>query len=126
MELQRHDPADENADAPDYEWPYWQLDFPGLSEQRALKILELAQRAGLSFGGYLSSPRDQMMLSIDRATAQWLLAALADGDSRVLNLSGDGLEVISPREARRRVKPLGDDLREFIDAGDTYECEIAP
>lgn len=123
MELQHHDPKDENANAPDYAWPYWHLDFPGLSQERALKILELTQEAGVSFGGEALSPRDQMMLSLDRTTAQWLLAALSDSQSRVLNAANDELEVISPEEARNRVELIQDDLKEFIEHGDAYPCE---
>lgn len=126
MAIQPHDPKDENADPPDYEWPYWHLEFPGLSEERALKILELAQQAGLSFGGHTSNPREQMIWSLDRATAQWLLAALAEGDSMVLNYENDALELISPQEARNRVEGLREDLKEFIDDGDAYEFEQLP
>lgn len=57
MGLQPHDPSEENTDAPDYAWPYWHLEFPGSSQERALKILELAQETGVSFRGSALSPR---------------------------------------------------------------------
>lgn len=123
-ELEQH--PDDDQDLIDYEWPYWHLDFPGLSEQRAEAILALLDQNGISLGGTASNPKEQLIVSLDRTTAQWLLAAIAEDSSVVLNDSNDAMIVISPYEARQKVDLVRQDLEEFLSKGEPYECELGP
>lgn len=110
--------------APDWSDPPWDLLFPGLSEERATKILRLAEEAQLSYGGEVLSPRWHLSLGLDRVTAQWLRAALSTHDSLVLNPAGTALEWISPAVARERVEVVIEDLDEFLADGDRYPAEL--
>jgi hypothetical protein len=109
--------------APDWANPPWGLLFPGLSEDRAKKILNLVEEAGLSYGGEIQSPSWHLSLGLDRVTTQWLRAALSDRESLVLDAAGLALESITPTEARQRLEGLIEDLDEFLETGDRYPVE---
>ena len=109
--------------APDWSDPPWDLLFPGLSEQRAERILKLVEEAELSFGGEVLSPKWRLSLGLDRVTSQWLRAALSTHDSLVLNPAGTALEWIGPDVARERLEGLIEDIDEFLENGDRYPAE---
>ena len=111
--------------APDWSDPPWDLLFPGLSEERALHILKLAEAAGISYGGEALSPREHLSLGLDRVTVQWLRAALSDHECVVLNSSGTALETIDPAEARLRMEGVIEDLDAFLANGDRYPVEVS-
>jgi hypothetical protein len=115
--------SDGSEMAPDWSDPPWDLLFPGLSEQRAQRILELAENVGISYGGEVESPRWRLALGLDRVTVQWLRAALSDHDSVVLNPSGTALETITPAIAKKRMEGVIEDLDEFLEYGDKYPAE---
>jgi len=116
---------DDSDPVPDWTDPPWNLLFPGLSEERASRILKLAESAGLSYGGELQSPRWHLSLGLDRVTAQWLRAALASQPSAVLNSSGNALETLTPAEAVSRLDVVIELLDEFLNQGDEYPIETA-
>jgi hypothetical protein len=107
-------PGDDGI-APDYTIPPWILAFHGLSESRAGRILELAEREGIAYGASLFPPRDWFELTFDRVTAEWLRAALSEDDSVVTALSGDSLISVTPHEARQGMEGIIADLDEFLD-----------
>ncbi|HEV7566835.1 MAG TPA: hypothetical protein VGO31_12845 [Microbacteriaceae bacterium] len=115
--------SDGSGMAPDWSDPPWDLLFPGLSEERAERILALAENAGISYGGEVEDPRIRLSLGLDRVTVQWLRAALSDHDSVVLNPSGTALETITPAVAKERMEGVIEDLDEFLEYGDRYPAE---
>lgn len=116
----------DDSTAPDWSDPPWGLLFPGLSKKRAKRILKLAEKEGISYGGEVTGPKWQLALGLDRITAQWLRAALSEEEETVvLNPSGTELERISPTEARLRMAVLVEELDEFLDYSDRYPIELS-
>lgn len=109
--------------APDWADPPWELFLPGLSEDRARKILNLIEEAGLSFGGEVFDPRWHFSIGGDRATAQYLKAAMSGHDSRVINFADTAMEWVLPAEARERVDAITELLDEFLASGERYPAE---
>jgi hypothetical protein len=110
--------------APDFSEDPFTLFFPGLTEDRAHRILELAESAGISYRGEVMSPRWNLQFGLDRATAQLLRAALSKGRSTVVTHSGAAVEKITPRQAIARLETLIEDIDFFLENSDRYPGEI--
>lgn len=94
--------------------PAADLFLPGLSEDRARRILDIAEEAQLSIGGIVHSPAEVLSLLMDRMTAQWLRAALTDGSSVVVALDGRRMTEITAADALGGLSGLIDeDIAEF-------------
>lgn len=55
---------------------YWAVDFPGRTEDQANDLVERASVLGIQ--GFVVDPRVFLTMSMDRATAETLSAALAE------------------------------------------------
>lgn len=95
----------------------WGLDFPGMSEFEARSVLRWVKQQGINAYGSVVDPRYFVTFSLDRTTAQWLLAALSDGLNEVLD-DDDQARLISAEEARQGFEALTDPLKEFLSLGD--------
>ncbi|MCU1526948.1 MAG: hypothetical protein JWP75_711 [Frondihabitans sp.] len=87
-----------------YEWPYWSIDIPGLTEREARSVVEHLPTLGIEGEGIMVDPRFFVTVHLDRDSAQAILEALrmAQGDP---NLVGD---------TRSTMDGLYDNFRELI------------
>jgi len=109
--------------APDWAEENWVLFLPGLSEDRAKRILQLIRDAGLAYGAEILSPDVSAEFLLDRVTALWLRAALSSNSSVVVDLGGRSMVEITPAEARQGLEALVSYLDEFIDRSDKLPVE---
>lgn len=101
----------------------WTLEIHSLSNKRATRSLRLLKLFGMGRGAEIYNPYSTFHWTLDRSTAQWLRAALSDGDTALPSFAGDKIIVVSSRQASDALYNLVEDLDEFLLNGIPYPIE---
>jgi hypothetical protein len=82
---------------------FWAVNLPGLTREQAEKLLVMAERAGMSFGGSTVNPSEFLTLHLDRASVEILFEALgAAQDARKPSEPADAHALASLRDELRQ------------------------